>query len=353
MKKALIFCIICLLFIACQNQNSEINTIRVSDNKNFNDQQWSINKNNDFYSSNNINTNANINAKDLLKKYSGKGVKIAIIDDALDINHHELKGKIISSYDINTKTSNVLYTNSRQYHGTAVTGIIASNNDGIGISGIASDAQIIFLKLKENMSDSQTLELFSKAQEFGADIINCSWGTYDVSDIVKEKINYLSKYGRDGKGIIFVFASGNDNIDIKNDESSIENVISVGASDEDNYRALYSNHGKNLDILAPGGYYIGITTLDLMGKNGIATLNDDYILHNDNYSFNGTSASAPIVSGIIALMLEKNNNLTKNEIETILKNTSDKIGNIPYTNNRNNYYGYGKVNLQKIMQAIN
>ncbi|MDQ7067478.1 MAG: hypothetical protein Q9M40_05655 [Sulfurimonas sp.] len=53
---------------------------------------------------------------------------------------------------------------------------------------MANRSQIIFLKHKEIMSDSETIELFNKAEEFGADIINCSWGTYDVSQSVKEKI---------------------------------------------------------------------------------------------------------------------------------------------------------------------
>jgi len=71
-----------------------------------------------------------------------------------------------------------------------------------------------------------------------------------------------------------------------------------------------------------------------------------------NYRFVGTSASAPIVSGIVALMLEKDPNLTRAEIEDILKKSADKIGNIVYVNGRNDYYGYGKVNATKIFDFI-
>ena len=134
------------------------------------------------------------------------------------------------------------------------------------------------------------------------------------------------------------------------DEVTFKRVVGVKHStDEENLRAYYSNYGKNLDIVAPGGYYLGITTLDNIGTNGIASIDENYILYNDTNAFIGTSAAAPIVSGAIALLLEKNPNLTRLEIENILKNSADKIGNPPYFNNRNNYYGYGKINLTNML----
>jgi len=134
-----------------------------------------------------------------------------------------------------------------------------------------------------------------------------------------------------------------------NDESAIPEVIAVGATGIDNLREWYSNHGDHIDVVAPGGYETGITTLDPVGENGTATLDDDYLLANDQESFIGTSASAPIVSGVIALMLEKNPNLTRSDIEEAFKNTSDKIGDMEYVNGRNNYYGYGKIDAGRLL----
>jgi len=315
-------------------------------------QQWYLAKDDAFYAQNNINNDANIHPSDFLNYYTGSGVKIAIIDDGLDVYHEDLKGAIIATYDIATKSSNVAHTNPQDFHGTAVTGIIGARVNSKGIRGVANNSQIIFLKYKTSMSDSEVIELFNKAEAFGADIISNSWGTYNVSQAVKDKIVDLSKNGRGGKGTVIVFASGNDNKDMGNDESAIPEVISVGATDRENLRTYYSNFGVNLDIMAPGGYWLGITTLDDSGVKGRASLNEDYILYDDPKYFTGTSASAPIVSGLIALMLEKNPNLTRVEIENILKNTADKIGSVPYSSGRNLYYGYGKVNLTNAMNAI-
>ena len=318
-------------------------------------QQWALLRDETFYARNAVADSANINASDYLENYRGRGVKIAIIDDGLDASHEDLRGAIKATYNLATKGTNVSHSDSLSYHGTAVTGIVGARINALGIAGVAGESEILFLKFNEFMSDSEVIELLDKAAAFGADIINNSWGSRSVSPAVRAKIVDLATKGRGGLGVCIVFAAGNgisgSGVDMDGDESSIPEVISVGATNRDNVRTAYSDFGTNLDIMAPGGEYLGISTLDVSGSNGGS--DGDYLLFNDSNAFVGTSASAPIVSGIIAMMLEKNPNLSRVQIENILKNTADKIGGVWYDRSgHNDYYGHGKVNLSRIMEQI-
>ena len=341
------YMLILSMFVNCGNENKNvINPLQYS--------QWSLYFNEEFYKEYDIDYNASIHHKKDLKKYTGKNIKIVIIDDGLDITHEDLKNAISDTWDLTTKTNDVSHTFSNEYHGTAVTGIIASQSNKIGIRGLAPNSEIIFLKHKQNMSNSETIELLNKALSYNPDIINCSWGTYHVSQSVKEKIQDMAINGRNGKGIIFVWAAGNNQVDISTDESGIEEVIAVGATNKNNELAYLNNYGEGLDILAPSGdYELGITTLDVMGDNGIGIINSNYILSTNKITFDGTSASAPIITGIVAIMLELNPTLTRKEIQNILIANTDKIGNVEYINGHNIFYGFGKVNLSKVIDSIN
>lgn len=120
----------------------------------------------------------------------------------------------------------------------------------------------------------------------------------------------------------------------------------VSQADEENLRSIYSNFGKGLDIMAPGGFILGVTTTYPLDDE---THPSPYMKAEDYKKFQGTSSSAPIVSASIALLLEKNPQLTRIEIQSMLSAGTDKIGYVEYENGRNNYYGYGKLNLNKML----
>jgi subtilisin family serine protease len=186
----------------------------------------------------------------------------------------------------------------------------------------------------EAQTDSVYVELFKQAIKAGADIISCSWGTGNISTTLKNYIDDISVNARDGKGVIVIFASGNENQDMGNDESAIDSVIGVGATDKSNLRTSYSDYGKDLDIMAPGGYALGITTIDPLGDSGASSneYNRYDTYHNGQpTAFVGTSASAPIMAGVIALALQKDTNLTRVEVQELLKQSTSTIGNnTPY-----------------------
>ncbi|HYC87381.1 MAG TPA: S8 family peptidase, partial [Chryseosolibacter sp.] len=146
----------------------------------------------------------------------------------------------------------------------------------------------------------------------GADVISCSWGVaQDSAGVVAAAINRAVTNGRNGKGCILVFGTGNDN------QTTIipgfANIISVGASAEDDSELPSSNPGE--DLLAPG---INIFTTDLLGAAGRSST--DYYA-----AFDKTSAATPHVAGVAALMLSVNPNLTVTQVEAMLIQTADQV----------------------------
>jgi len=323
-----------------------------SDNPLFS-KQWYFYKNDEFYANYGVDLEAHIHPP-ATQKYTGKGIKIAIIDDGLDTAHADLQDAIKATYDMQTKTPDVTPRNNEENHGTAVTGIIGASSNSIGITGIAPAAELYFIRInfEEITGDSEIVDAFYKAKEWGADVINCSWGSGDVSDSIKSAIKDVANSGRDGKGTIIVFASGNDGILMGNDESAIDEVIAVGATDEHNRRTEYTNYGKDLDLLAPGGEDLGLVTLDQMGEKGAE--DGDYVPPTSYEMFVGTSASAPIVTGVVALLLEANSNLTRAEVLKILEDSADKVDDEQCNYDQNGfsiYCGYGKIDLERAISA--
>ena len=289
---------------------------------------------------------------------NGKGVRVAVIDNGFDLSHPDLKGAFVAQTDLVDMDANASYDNPYEIHGTACAGLIAARKNGIGTQGIAYDSDLVAIKLIGSYASGQDrplyvstiLEAFMFADEMGAQVINCSWGTYDVADAVHYIIHKLATQGRGGKGTPIVFASGNEGRGQwywADDESALPDVLAIGAVNDYGDIAWYSNYGPALDFVAPsGGGNLAITTTDISGPLGYADGSfghPDYCYATDITGFNGTSAAAPQVSGVIALMLQRNPDLTKDQIVDILAKTAKKIGTIPYENGRNDYFGYGLV----------
>jgi len=333
------FILLITLFLSGCGSSSDSGTI-IDTRENLYNEQWYLEEDATFYNLHGIDSDAHIHPNTTTyETYTGKGVKVAIIDNGFDINHPEIKDTIIATSSVQTDEtiiSDVSQSDSDDNHGTAVTGIIGGKDDGVGIRGIAPNSSLILIKMPLLLSDSTIIKLFQQAIDYGADVINCSWGTHAVSQTVRDYINNITRTARGGKGVNIVFAAGNNNSGtmMESDESGIENVIGVGATDGDNLRTHYSNYGNLLDIVAPGGYYHSIATIDPIGINGATE--DEYNRYNQTQDavevgFIGTSASAPILTGTIALLLEKDPNLTSAQVQEKLKIATDTIGqNTPY-----------------------
>ena len=253
----------------------------------------------------------------------GAGIKVAVIDEGVDINHPDLKDNLLQGFDCTTGTANPgdgkpLAPN--RGHGTACTGIIAAlANNGIGVAGVAPGSRIIPVNIASANGDFSSYASiaagFDYAWQQGAAIISNSWGGGTPSSILDDAISRAVSLGRGGKGSVVLFASGNNNAGLMY-PSSNANTISVGGvnmcgirksptsffCDNESWGASY---GAGLDVVAP---CVKIATTDISGTggyNGNGGVAGDYYL-----TFNGTSAATPNVAGVMALILGANNNLT-------------------------------------------
>ena len=295
-----------------------------------------------------INKNADINVIEAWKLSMGEGVKIAVIDDGGEVEHEDLKENIFLAYNADDGTTEINPNSEEGSHGNTCAGFIVAPINAKGIVGIAPKAKVILIRQEEN-SDENTIRAFEYAKDNGAKVISCSWGTENVSEILVSELKKMYD-----AGITVLFASGNDgktlDTDGLNDESEVEWVLGVGASGEHNDVTSYSNYGKNLEILAPGGdteESSGLIGLDDMGEKGNSS--DQLNLVNNNYVFtNGTSFSTPIAAGVVALMYGVNPKITPKEVKEILIKTADKVGTDIDANYSNNNFdvkrAYGKIN---------
>ena len=329
---------------------------------------WNINESIDsnYKSTYKIDDNAHINLSAAWnttkgKKSNAEAIKVAIIDEGFEVSHPEIKDQIFATYNVMTGTTDVSNTSTSTFsHGTAVAGVIASK-----YLGVAPEAQLILINIdllddyqsSSTLTEADLISAFQKAVDLGAQVINCSWGGGTVSDILSAKIQELKD-----NNITVVFSAGNDSSNLDSDgttdESELSSVIGVGASSVENDITSYSNYGSQIDLIAPAGGnttdgLIGILSLDLTGTNGINT-STQLGLVNYNYSFvQGTSFSAPTVSGVVALLLAAKPTLTANEIRQILIDTADKVGTsngADYSvNNFDVKRAYGKINAGKAM----
>lgn len=229
-------------------------------------------------------------------------------------------------------------------HGTHCAGIVgAVGNNNIGITGVSWQCKIMPVKagfkikflsnLAGKFETDDIINAIHYAADNGADIISFSFGRYGEVKSIEDACNYAYN-----KGVLLIASAGNENCEAFHIPSSYENVISVGATDEYDKKASFSNYGQYVDIAAPG-----VNILSLRAKD--TDMYDDggsHIINKDYYIASGTSMSCPIVSGIATLILSKNSSLSNRQIKDILINSVDKI--TPCAN-----LGKGRINAYEAL----
>lgn len=288
----------------------------------------------------NLSGSNSINWPDASVLSTGKNVNVALIDTGVEKLHPDLRSSSVNpAYDSYTKL--MLVNGLYGAHGTSCAGIIAATmNNQVGIVGISSGVTLHSyadkMQLRPNISHDLASALSMALRS--VDVLSCSWGGADlISSEITDAIKMYMPEGRNGKGVVVVFSSGNDNSSVLFPANCNPDIIVVGSTDKSGNRSSFSNYGDELDVMAPGEY---IYTL---GFNGEST-------YGYNSDFRGTSASCPQVAAIAALMIGVNNKLTNVQVATIIEQTARKTGLYSYTSKSdrpngtwNKYMGYGLV----------
>jgi thermitase len=208
-----------------------------------------------------------------------KSIKIAILDTGIDANHEDLKDKIVAEANFTeSPTESDIYG-----HGTHIAGIIcAISNNGIGVTGLVSDCQILNVKVADDYGfcDEEAVARGIKwAVENGANIINISLEIRNPSLELENAVNYAWE-----QGVLIVAAAGNQGNNFVTYPAYYENSLAVAAVKRDNNLAPLSNSGDWVDVAAPG-------------------FNIYSTLPGNKYGYeSGTSFAAAYVSGIAALL---------------------------------------------------
>jgi len=286
----------------------------------------------------------------------GSGIKVAVVDTPIDINHNDLSSNIISVFDTQNGTSP--HTPTTRPHGTHVAGTVASvRNNNLQVAGVAPESKILGVSQDLMAGNSNISAQLASGISWAwrsianggaeADVINNSWGDPAgnngqlFSTVLNNAIIDAITFGRNGKGCVVVFASGNSSV--INYPAYIHNdILVVGSINSSGIRASNSGFGAQLDVVAPG-----VSILSTYPNNSTETAN-------------GTSMADPHIAGVAALILSVNPNLTQKQVADIIEQTAQEVGGYTYstTSGRpngtwNNQMGYGLVNAHaSVKQAL-
>ena len=305
-----------------------------------------------------------LNVVDVWDDYTGAGVQVAVIDDAVQRTHFDLDGNYsaLKDWDFDNNDTNPSGVNGDN-HGTAVAGIIGAEKDnGIGGVGVAYGSTIFGFQVNGFISNTfvqqvaNAIDNASGLQQTAgvnreADVVNISLGTMSENNYFDQflnssDVNSLNTAidnavisGRDGLGTILVKSAGNSRSDNQDTNSSSWNAnfhtISVAAVNQNGFVSSYSTHGASVLVSAFGSPFSGqVVTTDRLGSEGYSS--SDY-----TSTFNGTSAAAPMVSGIVALMLEANSDLGWRDVQEILAYSARHVGtNVGYGTSGSEEYAW-------------
>ncbi|TCM44450.1 S8 family serine peptidase [Kribbella sp. VKM Ac-2568] len=234
---------------------------------------------------------------------------VAVLDTGVDAGHPDLVGRTVPGYNtINPGTT----PNDDNFHGTFVSGIIAANTSNTeGIAGVAWNAKVMPVKVLDrdgSGSDADIVTGINWAVTHGARVINLSLGGPGDDPVLRDAVaNAVSQ------GVVVVVSAGNSGDDVPQYPAAYPEALTVGATNDNAVTTSFSSHADWVDISAPG--YNIVST-------GPRFLDPSF----PYWQGSGTSFSAPIVSGVAALVRNKYPTLTAAQVVARLKATARDAG---------------------------
>jgi len=249
-------------------------------------------------------------------------VIVAICDTGVRVTHQDLLLNRVEGYHVPTQKweSQGGPINDINGHGTLCTGSAAGNGfNGIGVSGMGWSIGHRMMRVTDSTGGSASLSNLTlaarRAAEFGDKVASVSYSGVNSSSVFT-----TGTYVR-SLGSLLVWAAGNDNVNLNGNRE--DSVIVVGATDQNDAKASFSNYGPLVDLVAPG---VSILTTSNAG--------------NSSYAYaNGTSFATPIVAGLCALVWSRNPDLTPAQVESIIRSTCKDLGAAGIDNT----FGYGRI----------
>ena len=257
-----------------------------------------------------------INVEEVWETTKGAGVVVAVVDSGVDDHHQDLHENLDHSYD----PSGFDFLGPLETHGTAVAGIIAARDNDAGVRGVAPRATLFSVR-----NTFSTLATEAEAMVYRLDDVAVSNNSYGYLD--DGQMHYASAAwemaveqgvheGYNGKGIFYVKSAGNGsssadngNYDEQANHYAITAVCAVDLLDE---RARYSELGAHMWVCAPS------SGRDVISGKKLASITTTEIYSRYRTDFGGTSAAAPMVSGVAALLRSGYPALTWRDLKLIL-----------------------------------
>ncbi|XP_025192579.1 neuroendocrine convertase 1-like isoform X2 [Melanaphis sacchari] len=296
-------------------------------------------------------------------KFTGKGIRVAIIDDGIEYTHDDLKDNYDEEISINLnwnkKDPMPRYEDPTNTHGTRCAGEIAmaANNKKCGV-GVAYNARVGGIVLLDGKTDDEMEARALINANSLVDIYSGSWGPKDDGLMVdgpgvmaQIAFEIGATKGRNGRGSIYVFASGNGRMLFDNCASDgyVGNIHTVAISSV-TMDGRAPEYAERCAAVIATAYSGGL-------DNGIKIVTSD-INNTCTLSHTGTSAAAPLAAGVIALALEANGDLTWRDVQHLLVRNCEVgplLKNSGWSTNAagfnfNPQFGFGLLNAYKLVK---